>query len=269
MKNLITILVFAIALPIYGQGSFSLEFENPSGLDLVSLAKFENNNVYEIVLINNSTHTYKVYDGSSHTLKYSIQTDTSESLFFPNFVEFPSAQYMDFNNDGIFDFLRFNRYPHSKVWFKSGTDGAIITEFNYPPNMTGSSLVLLDIDDDDFLELILWNWENNKINIFSTTFHTVGIANSNTSVQDYELKQNYPNPFNPSTTIEYNLNKNAVVAMKIYDIACREIKTISKGMQTHGKYRIYLTTENLSSGTYFYQLIVDGIPETKKMVLVR
>ena len=52
-------------------------------------------------------------------------------------------------------------------------------------------------------------------------------------------------------------------------IAGREIKTISKGMQTHGKYRIYLTTENLSSGTYFYQLIVDGIPETKKMVLVR
>lgn len=269
MKHLLTIFALLFSLPVFGQGSFTLEFENPSGLDFVSLARFDHNKVYEIVFINNSTHTYKIYDGNTHLIKYSIQTDTSESLFFPNFVEIPSEQFMDFNNDGVYDFFRFNRYPYSKVWFKSGTNGAIISEFNYPSNMTGSNLSMLDVDDDEYLEIILWNWENNKVNIFSTTYHTVGMSSYNTSVPDYELKQNYPNPFNPATTIEYKLNKNAIVSLKIYDIAGREMKTISKGMQTQGEYRINLNSENLSSGTYFYQLIVDGVPDTKKMVLVR
>lgn len=269
MKHLFTFLVLWIALPVFGQGNFTLEYDNPSGLDFVSLARFDNNKVYEIVLIDNTSNIYKIYDGNSHALKYSIQTDTSESLFFPNFVDFPYEHYMDFNNDGVYDFLRFSNNPLSKVWFKSGANGTIITEFNYPSNMLGSNLILLDVDNDSFLELILWNWDNNKINIFSTTFPSVGIVNNNTTVPDYELKQNYPNPFNPSTTIEYRLNKNAVVTLKIYDIAGREMKTMSKGMQSQGEYKINLASENLSSGTYFYQLIVDGIPETKKMVLVR
>lgn len=269
MKHLFTLLVLLIAFPIYGQGNFTLEFENPSGLDLVSLARFENNKVYEVVFINTGTQTLKIYDGNTHLLKYSIQTDTSESLVFPNYVDFPSDKFMDFNNDGVYDFMKFNNYPFTKVWFKSGTNGAVITEFNYPPDMAGSSISLLDVDDDSYLEIVLWNWENNKINIFSTTFHTVGVANNNTSIPDYELKQNYPNPFNPSTTIEYKLNKNAIVTMKIYDVAGREMKSISKGMQSQGEYKINLASENLSSGTYFYQLLVDGVPETKKMVLVR
>lgn len=95
------------------------------------------------------------------------------------------------------------------------------------------------------------------------------MTENNTSIPSYELKQNYPNPFNPSTTIEYSIRKTSDVQIKIYDIAVREMQTLTKGIQPSGTYKVNLTSENLSSGTYFYQIVLDGNSEVKKMVLVK
>ena len=48
----------------------------------------------------------------------------------------------------------------------------------------------------------------------------------NFNITTYDISQNYPNPFNPSTTIRYQIPKDGLVTLKIYDILGREVKTL-------------------------------------------
>lgn len=106
----------------------------------------------------------------------------------------------------------------------------------------------------------------------------VGIRNDNTTnIRSYELKQNYPNPFNPLTTISYEIGSNSYVVLKVFDITGKEIRTLINGYQNKGKYTLKFGSDNLTSGVYFYQIVVrdltgksnDFFTQTKKMLLIK
>ena len=54
----------------------------------------------------------------------------------------------------------------------------------------------------------------------------------------YALHQNFPNPFNPTTEIRYELGKPSDVAITIYDVLGKEIRTFVKARQSAGTYAI-------------------------------
>ncbi len=90
----------------------------------------------------------------------------------------------------------------------------------------------------------------------------------------FEMSQNYPNPFNPTTKFEFSLPKQAIVMVKIFDIAGREVKTLLNEKMSPGKYKVdWNSTDNsgrnVSSGVYFYRIIAGNFTETKKMILVK
>ena len=70
----------------------------------------------------------------------------------------------------------------------------------------------------------------------------------------YLLSQNYPNPFNPSTTIKYTLSRSSIIALKIYNLAGREIETLVEGFRHAGEHELKWEAEGLPSGIYFYRL---------------
>jgi photosystem II stability/assembly factor-like uncharacterized protein len=88
---------------------------------------------------------------------------------------------------------------------------------------------------------------------------------------EFSLKQNYPNPFNPVTTIEFDLPKQGNITIKIFDIAGREYFTDIRNLRLNpGNYKMNFDGSMLSSGMYFYSLIVnDNIVDTKKLVLLK
>lgn len=83
------------------------------------------------------------------------------------------------------------------------------------------------------------------------------------------LEQNYPNPFNPSTTISYNVSTVGNVVLKVFDITGQEVAILVNQEQVPGVYKINWDASKLSSGTYFYNLNVDGQVSTKKAVLLK
>ncbi len=92
----------------------------------------------------------------------------------------------------------------------------------------------------------------------------------------FSLSQNYPNPFNPSTTIEYSIPVETLLAsslqhvtLKIYDILGREVATLVNEEEAPGNYEIKFDGSNLSSGAYFYRLRTGNYSESKKLILMK
>jgi hypothetical protein len=87
---------------------------------------------------------------------------------------------------------------------------------------------------------------------------------------NYKLSQNYPNPFNSSTKISYSIRKSGPVSLTIFDTRGREVRTWARSDQEAGTHSIDFNSGPLSSGLYFYKLVVGkSIVETRKMLLLR
>ncbi|MEO8211097.1 MAG: T9SS type A sorting domain-containing protein, partial [bacterium] len=93
---------------------------------------------------------------------------------------------------------------------------------------------------------------------------------------EYKLNQNYPNPFNPSTTISYEIPAAGIISIKVYDLAGREVSKLVDEFQAAGRYELRFDGSNLSSGVYFYRIVVHSdklssgsYSAVKRMVLVK
>ncbi|MBT7901761.1 MAG: T9SS type A sorting domain-containing protein, partial [Candidatus Marinimicrobia bacterium] len=98
--------------------------------------------------------------------------------------------------------------------------------------------------------------------------------NENMIPDTYVLHQNYPNPFNPITMLRYDLPKDALVNITIYDMLGREVRTLVNTTQDAGfKSVIWNATNNqgmsVSSGVYIYSIEAGEFTQTKKMVLLK
>ena len=94
-----------------------------------------------------------------------------------------------------------------------------------------------------------------------------------------ELNQNYPNPFNGYTIIEFKVPESKTdhiqnVRLQVFDALGQRVKTLFKGSAVPGTYIYRWDGKNelnssVTSGTYFYRLIINGVPLTKKMQYIK
>jgi hypothetical protein len=87
--------------------------------------------------------------------------------------------------------------------------------------------------------------------------------------QTFALAQNYPNPFNPTTTIEYDLPKEAPVRLTVYDNLGREVKTLVTAVQQPGYYKLVFDAHTLSSGVYYYRIQAGEFVKIRKLLLLK
>ncbi|MBU2507237.1 MAG: T9SS type A sorting domain-containing protein, partial [Bacteroidetes bacterium] len=92
----------------------------------------------------------------------------------------------------------------------------------------------------------------------------------------FVLYQNYPNPFNPGTVISYQLPSAGFVELIVYDQLGRAVKTIINEEQESGFYKYNFNSKGLSSGVYYYRLVVyssvssvGSFVDTKKMLFLK
>jgi len=98
----------------------------------------------------------------------------------------------------------------------------------------------------------------------------VGIGDDDATIPvEFALEQNYPNPFNPTTTIEYNLAKQADVKLTVYNTVGQKVATLVNQSQTQGRYSVALDASQFASGIYFYRLEAGSFVQTRKMILMK
>ena len=90
-----------------------------------------------------------------------------------------------------------------------------------------------------------------------------------TSPLRYSLKQNYPNPFNPVTTIEYELAKDSVVKLVVFDILGREAAVLVDAQKKAGRHKISWLADQFVSGIYVCSLNIGSTVLNRKMLVMK
>ena len=103
--------------------------------------------------------------------------------------------------------------------------------------------------------------------------YTVGLTGiepvSNEIPSVFRLYENYPNPFNPVTKIKFDIAKNTIAKLYIYDILGRIVDAPVNGELNAGRYEISFDASKLSSGVYFYKLVTNDFTDTRKMLMIK
>ncbi|MFO7889981.1 MAG: DUF4091 domain-containing protein [bacterium] len=83
------------------------------------------------------------------------------------------------------------------------------------------------------------------------------------------IKQNFPNPFNHSTEIQFCIQKNDHVTLKVYDVRGRKVVTLVDQKMKAGTHTISFNGTGLASGVYFYKIYSGDFVYTKKCLLIK
>ncbi|NOZ60607.1 MAG: S8 family serine peptidase [Calditrichaeota bacterium] len=91
---------------------------------------------------------------------------------------------------------------------------------------------------------------------------------------DYSLSQNSPNPFNSSTSFRFEIPRATHVAIEVYNILGKKVRTLINERREAGFYTVYWdgiddNGEQVGSGIYFYNMAADQFHATHKMIVVR
>lgn len=87
--------------------------------------------------------------------------------------------------------------------------------------------------------------------------------------EQFAVGPNYPNPFNSSTVINYQLPKEGLVTVKIYDIIGRKIETLLQKKETAGRHIVNFDASDYSSGVYLYTVSFNGFMAVGKMLYLQ
>lgn len=115
-----------------------------------------------------------------------------------------------------------------------------------------------------------WAVGSNGVILKTTTSGNVFISQISTEIPEkFSLYQNYPNPFNPSTNIKFDIHKQGIATLKVFDLLGKEMETLVDEQLSVGTYEITFNASSLPSGIYFYVLKTGDFVESNKMILVK
>ena len=93
-------------------------------------------------------------------------------------------------------------------------------------------------------------------------------SDNNKLEKDFSVSS-YPNPFNPTAIIEYQIPKDGLVNLVVYNILGQVVAELVNEHQTIGRYSVKFDASSLPSGVYIYKLQAGEFSDVKKMLLTK
>ncbi len=108
------------------------------------------------------------------------------------------------------------------------------------------------------------------------TFNVIGElgADNDLNTEKFTISEAFPNPFNPSTSLNFNVNKEEMVKITIYDLLGNHVKNLVNDHYPIGSHSISWHARNdqgqpVSAGVYLYTVQAGEFQSTKKMILLK
>ena len=80
------------------------------------------------------------------------------------------------------------------------------------------------------------------------------------------MYQNVPNPFTGITTIHYEVPDKSLVKIVVYNTLGIPVAVLANEIKNPGSYQVQWNAGNITSGTYFYTIIIGDNVRTRKML---
>jgi hypothetical protein len=77
----------------------------------------------------------------------------------------------------------------------------------------------------------------------------------------------FPNPANKNTTLSYSLNQSKTVLIELIDLLGKSVLPILNKKQAKGSHQVVITTTSLPNGIYFVNMSVNGVRQSKKLIV--
>lgn len=87
--------------------------------------------------------------------------------------------------------------------------------------------------------------------------------------KEFKLYPPYPNPFNPTTTIAFDVPKDAQVELTVFDVQGRIVTTLLEGNLSAGTHARDWTCSTCAGGVYFARLRTSEFEGIQKLLLVK
>jgi len=188
----------------------------------------------------------------------------------------------DFDQDGDLDLAASEEYYPAVHVFLNNSSGVFWHEMSFDVGDYCRSVHGADLDDDGDIDLVGCQSNaagDNQMVVFWNRLDLIPSGNDDDPIQPlvpavYSLSQNYPNPFNPSTTIRYKLPKQQHVSLTVYNVLGQQVRKLVDGVRPAGENFVLWGGTNdagqtVSTGVYFYQLVIDDRVESKKMIMLK
>jgi len=133
-----------------------------------------------------------------------------------------------------------------------------------------------------FKTALMWRFESDGSNVSDgwaiddfcieqlppSSCYPVSVNENNIAVDAVYLGQNIPNPASGNTVVPFYLPESRTVDFTVVNILGQPIYTESQN-RPKGDGFIEIETQNIAGGIYYYTLVVDGVPFTKRMVVTK
>ena len=220
--------------------------------------KVETGNYFIVVKYKNTIETWSKSDGikiiKGGVVKYDFTTGKDkaygDNMFFDG--EFACIYTGDIDQNGFI-----NQNDIDLVMNDLGNTGDLITDLNGDQYVDASDLSLVMNNSDKHVMAV------------TPLKNSPQLTQNGNSTSDFTLNQNKPNPFNPSTKVSFNISSVSKVKLSVYDMTGREVEKIVNSVLSAGNYDYEWNAGNLSSGTYFCRLNVNGKEQIIRMMLIK
>ena len=242
MKYVLILILFSYSFAFDDQvldQTFSFIFETDSiiiGQDSIGL--------FEGKLYNNSINDITI--GVIRTINFTIE---------------------DWNSSISIDAVCYNEYVDSISVLIAAGDSTICGVFASTNGVGSDEIQLKLFELSDLSNSVLVDFS------FSVQYE-VSFDNENLHANSIEIISCYPNPFNPYITLSYKIEKKDYVYLGIYNLLGEKVKSLVANFKEPGYHFVKWNgkdelNKNVSSGTYFLVLEVEGAHLTKNITFIK
>jgi flagellar hook assembly protein FlgD len=146
---------------------------------------------------------------------------------------------------------------------KSGPDSTYTKSFA-DPNATAKTVVCVASNSVGLKDSVTWSFTITDVE-----------KNEGAVPTEFALGQNYPNPFNPSTTIRFDLPKEAPVTLEIYNVLGVRVRSLLAGEAVNaGTHSMVWDGRDdngitMPSGVYLYRISAGDFQASRKMTMIK
>jgi hypothetical protein len=143
------------------------------------------------------------------------------------------------------------------------TDGWI--SLTIPPAQGAIMKVYYSFSND--LDMALTTWT--QVRIYGNQNEVTGMDDQKEYPSDSRLERIYPNPFSNYATLEYFLEKESYITLKILNLQGKEVAVVADGKITAGEHWEVFDARGFANGIYICFLRTNDSVQTRKLILIQ